>query len=110
MNSTESKFSFQPITHNDVSELINNLNDHKAAGFDGITSPVLKKFNVYLSNPLSSIFNRSLKESSVPTLWKAAVVSPIQKKKGDISLGNFRPISVLPTLSKLLENSILSIS
>ena len=59
---------------------------------------------MYIHFPL--YLTEALNKSSVPTLWKAAVVLPIQKKKGDLSLGNFRPISVLPTLPKLLEKIV----
>lgn len=52
------------------------------------------------------IINKSIDLCVVPSVWKSANITPIQKKKGDTSLMNHRPISILPTLSKLLEKFV----
>ena len=52
---------------------------------------------------LTRFINHSLTFGIFPELWKYAVVTPIQKSKDNFELTNFRPISVLPVLSKVLE-------
>ena len=42
----------------------------------------------------------------VPRAWKRANIIPIQKKKGDFTMINYRPISILPTISKVLERIV----
>lgn len=56
--------------------------------------------------PITTIINKSISKSMVPIQWKTANVIPIQKSKGDTSLTNYRPISILPVLSKLLERVV----
>ena len=52
------------------------------------------------------LLNKSLHSSTFLTLWKRAIVSPVQKSSQSSDLTNFRPISVLPLLSKLLERVV----
>ena len=59
-------------------------------------------FNIF-SNPLCIIFNQSLQSGTFPDKLKYAKVSPIQKSGPKDVLGNYRPISVLPPFSKILE-------
>ena len=66
----------------------------------------LKMFGLFFVEPIANIINKSIDQCVFPTEWKLANVTPVLKKKGDTSLTNYRPISVLPTLSKLLERFI----
>ena len=97
---TKSSFSFQPVAATDILRLISQLSVRKSSGFDGLSARVIKCFSVYLASPLSIIINKSLSDSIVPVLWKSAIITPVVKKKGDFSMNNFRPVSVLPVLSK----------
>jgi hypothetical protein len=56
--------------------------------------------------PLASIFNMSLASSVFPTTWKTAQVTPIFKKGNRQVIANYRPISLLPLLSKVMEHAI----
>ena len=99
-------FVFESVIESTVSMLICQMSSKKAIGHDDIPIKILKLFNAYLSSPITSIINQSLATYNFPSMWKAANVIPIEKKKGLTSLNNFRPISVLPTLSKLLERVV----
>jgi len=75
-----------------------------AAGPDGIPGGIYRKYADYLSYPLTIIINASLRQSTVPSAWKKAHITPIPKGR---SKTDFRPISLLPFGSKVLEKLFL---
>jgi hypothetical protein len=70
---------------------------------DMIIPGMLKDAASELATPLSYIMNLSLRTDVVPLKWKIAKVTPIHKSGPTSSFDNYRPISVLPILSKILE-------
>ena len=112
---TENTFA----THNDVipeqytiypEEVFNKLshiNTRKAPGPDNLPNWILKEFAFALCDPICCIFNTSVQQGIVPTLWKSANVTPIPKVKPAQSIqDDLRPISLTPTISKLLESLV----
>ena len=71
-----------------------------------INNRVIKKLAQPLSFPLSNLFNFSLTSGKVPLKWKEANVTPIFKKDDPSVVSNYRPISLLSTLGKVLEKII----
>ena len=69
---------------------------------------MLKDCAHVISKPISHIINLSIKTSTVPSIWKSAKVTPIHKSGDTNSPENYRPISVLPTLSKIMEKAVHS--
>ncbi len=63
----------------------------------------IKKYRLFLSNPLSVIINRSFDSGIFPQAWKKSLVVPLRKNANISSLSNYRPISVLPSISKIIE-------
>ena len=59
-----------------------------------------------ISKPLSKIFNLSMKTGTHPDCLKLAMVIPIHKKGSKLEVGNYRPISLLSNINKLLEKII----
>lgn len=53
--------------------------------------------------PLASIINQSINEGVFPNSWKSAVITPVFKSGNPTSISNYRPISILPTVSKIAE-------
>ena len=97
------------ITPNDVLHVINGLDASKACGPDKLPTKIIKMTATYISEPLSKLFNRSLSEGKYPSSWKTATVKPVFKGKGSPSdIKNYRPISLLPCLSKIFEKLIFS--
>ncbi len=97
------------IKENEVLKLLCKLDTSKATGPDNVSNVFLKKCAVSLAKPLSMIFNLSLQTGSFPTKWKLANVTPVFKNKGDKKLCDFyRPISLLPCVSKVLEKLMFS--
>ena len=78
---------------------------HSAVGPDEISAWFLRENASVLCRPLCSIFNSSLRQGFVPSLWKSANVLPIPKSSPALNIdSDFRPISLTPILSKILES------
>ena len=80
-----------------------HLNLTKSPGFDGIAPGIIKSVFYALTRPLMHIFDLSLKKGIFPVKLKIARVTPIFKSGEKELVGNYRPISVLSSFSKLLE-------
>ena len=88
----------------EVENIINSLNPHKATGPNSILH-LLKKD---ISYPLTTIFNISLSTGIHPDLMKVAKTIPIYKKGSKLDLCNYRPISLLSNLNKILEKLVFT--
>ena len=84
---------------------IDSLKRKNSSGHDNITSDILKYIKHTVCIPLTNIFNKSIETGTVPDLLKLANIIPIYKSKNKELLNNYRPISLLPTVSKLLEKN-----
>lgn len=78
----------------------------KATGLDGISVKMLKISCDFILAPLTHTINMSLKTGVVPTAWKAAKVSPVFKAGDHEDTNNYRPISVLSVVSKIVERYV----
>ena len=95
------------FTPNEVLNTINRLDASKASGPDKLPTRLLKMIAIFIADPLAKIFNKSLAAGKYPSLWKRATVKPIFKGKGSPSeLKNYRPISLLPCVSKIFEKLV----
>ena len=106
--STDNTMFFNPITENEVLEVIKNLDAKKSTGHDGFSILIIKKLAAELSVPLTVIFNMSIKDGTVPDELKIARVVPIHKKESKNNFTNYRPISILPGFSKILERLVFN--
>ena len=95
------------IFPDEIYNKLSRINTRKAPGPDGLPNWILKEFAFTLADPICSIFNASVRQCTVPTIWKSANVVPIPKVKPALSVdSDLRPISLTPTLSKLLESFV----
>ena len=88
----------------EIEQIIINLNSKKSAGFDNISNYLIKRIKSSIISPMCRIINSSFELGHYPTFWKTSKTHPISK--GDTnapSVNNFRPISLLSNLSKILE-------
>ena len=89
-----------------VLQELSKLRTNKATGLDGISAKLLRDSAYIIAPYLTKIFNLSLRCGSFPDIWKKGRVTPIFKSGDPTSSNNYRPITILPTLSKLLERIV----
>ena len=94
------------ITIDDVSKSLYNLNASKAMGIDNIHNIVLKHCSSSLSRPIHHLFSQCLLQSYLPIEWRTHKIVPIFKSGDRSSVKNYRPISLLCCISKVLEHII----
>lgn len=94
------------LSEEELIKSFKSLKRNKAAGIDDISSNVVLQIADELKTPLLHIFNSSINTGNVPEKLKIAKVTPIFKSGQSSVLSNYRPISVLPVFSKLLERII----
>lgn len=99
---------FPPATTEEVKKSIKSLKLSSSAGVDGISSKMLKFCENELSHPLTNIINKSMAQGHFPTKMKISKVYPLHKNGSKSKTQNFRPISLVPTVSKLLEKIVLT--
>lgn len=84
------------------------LNTRKSPGADEITPYLLRHCAQPLCIPLTFMFNQSLSHSVVPPGWKCGIISPIFKSGKRSQVSNYRPVTLLPVISKVLERLIVN--
>lgn len=99
-------FSIPMINISFVKKFLTSLDATKATGLDCIGPRLLKIAPDALCSSITNIINKSLSQGVCPTVWKTAKVNPIFKSGSKSDVNNYRPISILPTLSKLIEKWI----
>ena len=105
-NPSNEIFAFQPITPETVENVIENLQPKNSCAADGISSKLLKKLKPHICRPLSFLINQSFETGCFPNILKVARVKALHKK-GDIhDPNNYRPISILPAISKIFEKTM----
>ena len=96
----------RPTCPNEIMEIIKSLQKKKSFGHDGFNSVLIKKLQESIIIPLSTIFNKSFETGQLPNNLKIAKVIPIHKAKAKNVFTNYRPISLLPCISKILEKLV----
>ena len=102
----ETKFKLQPVNVEYVERAIKALNNSKSPGADRIPVKILKDAINLVSKPLTLIYNASLERGIFPQIWKLARVTPIHKAGTKTDVNNYRPISVLSVVSRILEKIV----
>lgn len=116
-------FNFTPFSTTEVAKALKDLDPNKSPGPDHLEPLFLKLASEIVAVPVCYIFNLTLLTNVIPKVWKSAFVIPLLKGGDPTILNNYRPISKLSVLAKVLEflvseqvkeylttNSILSIS
>ena len=101
-------FAFTLVGENDVLKYLSSLRTKNSAGFDGISVKLLKRLSSALINPLTLIINQSLVTGIFPKKLKIAKVLPLFKKDDYTIMDNYRPISLLTSITKLFEKVVFT--
>ena len=99
-------FNLTSITPDTISNILGDLCLSKSCGLDGLTARLLKDAGETIVQPLTHIFNQSITKKHFPTEWKTACVSALFKDRDRSDPTNYRPISLLSIVSKMLEKII----
>ncbi|GBO13759.1 RNA-directed DNA polymerase from mobile element jockey [Araneus ventricosus] len=110
LNSSPNSHTDFPPPHNDeIIKCIKNLKKNKAPGYDGISNKIILNLPINCITTLRLIIENIMKFGYFPTRWKTATVIPILKPgKDPTDPVSYRPISLLPSISKIAEHLILS--
>ena len=108
INNTGQVFFLSPTDQKEVSDMIDNLDDKKSPGPNGIPVFLLKRFKTFFSCWLAKLINLSFETGVFPDLLKFAKITPLHKKESKLDFHNYRPISLLSIYSKIFEKLIYS--
>ena len=106
LNLQAEKFHLKPTSHEIVLKLLEDINPAKSIGIDKIGGRFLKDGATVLAGPVKNLCNLSISLSCFPEKCKIAILKPIYKKGSKLEAKNYRPISLLPIISKIFEKII----
>ena len=92
-----------PVTETEVLKAIDSLQTNKAIGDFDIPIKLIKMCKLQLSPLMLLIINKSFATGTFPDILKLAKVKPLYKKNDQTSMGNYRPVSILSSFSKIIE-------
>ena len=104
LNPVDNSFYISPTTSNEIEAEISKLKGGKSTGPFSIPINILQLLKSVLSKPLEIIFNYSFLSGIVPSDLKLSNVIPVFKKGSQVSVSNYRPISLMSVFNKLLES------
>ena len=105
-NMNKSQFVLKPVSEDFIYKELTCLNPSKSTGLDEIPARFIKDGAYVLKIPITFIVNLSITSGEVPEGMKIARVKPLYKKNSPLDVGNYRPVSILSIVSKILERSV----
>ena len=100
------KFELLPTEKDYILKILRDIDTSKAAGIDRLPGRFLKDGANVLAKPVTDICNLSISLNKFPSAFKLAKVKPSFKKGQKTNFSNYRPISLLPILSKVIEKVV----
>ena len=101
-------FTFQDCDEEEITSIISSLDINKSSGPNSIPTHILHLLKDHICTPLKHIFNLSFLSGQHPDILKISKTIPIFKKGSRLSVSNYRPISLLSNLNKILEKIVHS--
>ncbi len=105
-NRVKNTIYLSPTDPEAIDNIIRSMKLKNSSGHDNINSKLIKSLKNELKDPISILTNLSITNGMFPVTYKLAEVIPIYKSKNKEEINNYRPISLLPTLTKILEKII----
>ena len=105
---SDCKLNFPPITPEQTQQIIESIPSSKTTGADELSVRLLKIAAPSIASSLTKLINLCIDKHTFPSLWKQARVVPLHKCGSKSDKNNYRPISVLPILSKVLERHLFN--
>lgn len=100
------RFSWQRIRELDIMKVTTNLSSSRSEDYYGFSNKVLKDIIDIILSPLVFLFNKILEQGKYPKSFKVSTVTPIYKRGEKLDPSSYRPISLIPIVSKILEGCI----
>ena len=100
------KFKFEEVDEKTVMKYIKSIDVKKATGIDNLSPKLLHLVSNEIVKPVTQNINAMIRTGKFPEQLKIARVSPIFKKGDPLDKKNYRPVSILPALSKVFERTI----
>ena len=101
-----SSFHFDLVNQEDVIKIGKSLKSKNSTGIDGLSTNLLKILMPAIVKPLTLILNQSLATGIFPDKLKTAKVIPLYKKDDKLKMDNYRPVSLLTSISKIFEKTV----
>jgi hypothetical protein len=101
-NCSQNSMVVNPVDHTEVRKIIMSLKNC-STGWDNIQTKILKQTHVLYIEVITHVLNLSLTQGLFPDTMKIARVIPLFKSGDSLQISNYRPVSILPVFSKLLE-------
>ena len=105
-NPQKTTFSIREVPEDFVFKELTRLNIGKSTGLDGLPARFIRDGAEFLKRPITVIVNKSILTGVVPEDMKSARVRPIFKKNSPLDVNNYRPVSILSIVSKILELAV----
>ena len=106
MRTRTCSFKLRSVHPDTVENILSNLKNSNSCGLDSVDTYSLKLAGQHIIPALTHIINLSIETQQFPTSWKVAKIIPLFKKEDPLSPKNYRPVAILPILSKVLEKAI----
>ena len=106
VKNSKSEFSVRPVHPDLIDKVISNLKNSKSSGLDNIDTYILKLIKPSIVPAVTHIVNLSIQTSTFPSKWKYSKIIPLHKKDDPLSPKNYRPVALIPVVSKVLERVI----
>ena len=103
---TQLRCNFNLVNSDDILQIINKMENKISSGIDGISNKILKYIKEEIAKPIALIINQMFTTGTFPDTLKVSKIIPLHKKGNAALLSNYRPISLLPTISKIFERVI----
>ena len=106
LNSIENSFYFLPITDKEIINITLNMKSKSSKDINSWDMKLIKLLINSIAKPLEYLFNLCLANSEFPDNMKIAIIKPVFKANDKKQIINYRPISLLPQISKIFEKII----
>jgi hypothetical protein len=104
---SETGFSFHSISEDVIIQKLQNLDVKKSTGWDSIPPKLLKQGAEILCKPVARLVNKCMSLSKFPNDLKKGEIIPLYKRDDMLQTKNYRPISILPCISKVFESVLI---
>ena len=108
MRGRSCEFSLKPVHPDEVDKIISNLSNSSSFGLDMLDTYIIKLVKLDILPAVTHIINLSISSKEYPVAWKRSKVIPLHKKEDLLNPKNYRPVAIIPILSKVMERVVFN--